>query len=60
MQKEPTDRLTIRDILEHPWLQKYHKSNLPEMRRRSRDLSSSIFKMYSTCDDNSNLNINSK
>ena len=52
----------MRDILEHPWLKKY-RSNIPEMpeiRKRSRDNVSSIFKMYSTCDEISKDNPNNK
>jgi len=56
LQKDPSKRFSIKEVLEHPWIQKYHGTNLPEIRRKSRDSTSSIFKMYSTCDETSNLN----
>ena len=53
LHKNPEKRLTINEILEHPWIQKYHKTNLPELRKKNKDKVGSIFKMYSTCDDQS-------
>jgi serine/threonine protein kinase len=52
MQKNPNDRISINEILEHPWIQKYHKTKLPELRKKNKDKIGSIFKMYSTCDEN--------
>lgn len=52
MEKDPANRLTINEILEHPWIQKYHKTNLPELRKKNKGKVGSIFKMYSTCDEN--------
>jgi hypothetical protein len=43
--------MSIKEVLEHPWIQKYNKSNLPEMRRKSHDLSTSLFKIYTTTDE---------
>ena len=46
-----TKRMTIKEVLEHSWIQKHNKSNISEMRRKSRDIHASIFKIYSTADD---------
>lgn len=58
LHKEPEKRLSIKEVLEHPWIQKYHKTNLPEIRKKSNNIGS-LFKMYTTCEEtiNSNRNI---
>jgi hypothetical protein len=43
--------MSIKEVLEHPWIQKYNKSNLPEMRRKSHDANSSVFKMYTSANE---------
>jgi hypothetical protein len=42
--KQAYKRMTIKECLEHPWFAKINVTNLPELRRQSRDGSS--FKMY--------------
>jgi hypothetical protein len=44
--------MSIKEVLEHPWIQKHNKSKLPEMRRKSHDLSGSLFKIYTTTEEN--------
>lgn len=51
LQKEPNKRMSMKDVLEHPWIQKFNKTKLPEMRRKSRDLNASTFKMYTITDE---------
>jgi hypothetical protein len=44
--------MTISQVLEHPWFQKFNKSKLPEIRRKSKDFfNGSTFKIYTTTDD---------
>lgn len=50
LQKEPTKRMTIKDALEHPWIQKHSKSNLPEIRRQSKEIKKSDFTIYSSAE----------
>lgn len=54
MEKDPKKRITIKELLEHPWLQIYHKSNYAEIRQKSRILNESIFEVYSTFDEENN------
>jgi hypothetical protein len=41
--------MTIKEILEHPWFAKINMTNLPELRRQSKD--GSQFKMYTITED---------
>ena len=50
LQKDPSKRLTIKEVLEHPWIQKYNKSKLPELRKKTDSNSGSMFKIYTTTD----------
>lgn len=43
--------MSIKEVLEHPWIQKYNKTKLPEMRRKSKEMPGSAFVIYSTSDD---------
>jgi hypothetical protein len=46
--------MTIKEVLEHQWIQKYNKSKLPEIRRKSRDMSGAdAFHIYASTDENS-------
>ena len=38
--------MTIKEVLEHNWIQKYSKSNLTQMRRKS--VNGCDFKVFST------------
>jgi hypothetical protein len=51
LQKDPSKRMTIKEVLEHPWIQKFNKTKLPEMRRQSKDDKASNFKIYTTTDE---------
>jgi hypothetical protein len=42
--------MSIKEVLEHPWIQKYNKTVLPELRKKSKDQNYSNFKLY-TCTD---------
>jgi Ca2+-binding EF-hand superfamily protein len=55
LQKDFTKRMDIRQVLEHPWIQKYNKSSMPEIRRKSRDYNGSNFQIYSSTDENETL-----
>jgi len=50
LQKDPAKRMDIKQVLEHPWIQKYNKTSLPEQRRKSKDVQSSSFKLYTATD----------
>ena len=40
LNKNPKKRMVIKEVLEHPWIQKYNKnSKLFEVRRKSKDFS---------------------
>jgi hypothetical protein len=43
--------MNIKELLEHSWIQKYNKSSMPDIRRKSKELKYSSFKLYSTIDD---------
>jgi serine/threonine protein kinase len=47
LSKNPAKRMTIKELLEHPWFAKINKTDLPELRRKSRDNNHSMFKIYS-------------
>jgi serine/threonine protein kinase len=51
LQKDPSRRITIKQVLEHSWIQKYSKTILPEIRKKCKDLLYSTFKIYTTTDD---------
>ena len=52
MVKEAEKRYSIKELLDHPWIQKYQKINLKEKRRTG--LNESIFEIYSKYDETSN------
>jgi serine/threonine protein kinase len=47
LQKDPTKRLSIKQVLEHNWIKKNNKT-LPEIRKKSREILYSTFKIYTT------------
>jgi len=51
LQKDPMKRMEIKEALEHPWIQKFNKTTLPEQRRKSKEVQSSNFKLYTTTDE---------
>jgi hypothetical protein len=55
LQKDPSKRMVIKEVLEHPWMQKHVNSNLMEIRRQSRDVTGSNFKLYSMAEETSDL-----
>ena len=48
--------MTIKEVLEHPWIQKYNKTSLPEQRKKSKDVHHSAFKLYASTDEMLNEN----
>jgi len=45
--------MDIKQVLEHPWIQKMTKAKITEQRRNSKDQSVSTFKIYtSVCEEN--------
>lgn len=46
LKKDPTKRMTLKQALEHQWIQKFNQK-AHELRRNSKDLSGS-FKLYAT------------
>jgi len=51
LQKDPNKRMEIRQTLEHPWIQKFNKTSLPEQRRKSKEIHSFNFKLYTVTDE---------
>lgn len=50
--KDPAKRMSIKEVLEHSWIQKYAKTNLTEKRRGSKDIThSSNFELYIKSED---------
>jgi len=43
--------MTIKELLQHPWIQKYNKSNLPNLRKQGLGDSISPFKIYTISED---------
>ena len=44
--------MDIKQALEHPWIQKYNKSPMPELRKKSREnTKESNFKLYAAIDE---------
>ena len=41
----------INEVLEHPWIQKFNKTTLPELRKKSKDQNMSSFKLYASTDE---------
>lgn len=52
LNKDPKKRPDIKTILEDTWITKYNKSSLPEKRRKSKELKTSDFEIYSSFDEN--------
>ena len=51
LEKDPKKRMTIKQVLEHPWLQKFQSINQTEIfsKRKNKDLTGGEeFKIYST------------
>jgi len=48
LNKDPKKRMFIKDVLEHPWIQKQTKNKMTEIRRNSKDKSASTFQMYTS------------
>ena len=51
LEKDPKKRMTIKQVLEHPWLQKFESSHQSEIfnKRKNKDLhGGEEFKIYST------------
>ena len=51
LQKDPNKRMLIKECVDHPWIQKFNKSNLTDLRRQSKDIKVSTFKMYTITDE---------
>ena len=47
LQKNPDNRMTIKQILEHEWIKKYY-TKVTEERKKSVDLTGSSFKLYAS------------
>ena len=54
LQKDPSKRMAIKECIEHQWIQKYHKSGINELRKQSKSLNSSTFKIYTTVTEEKN------
>jgi len=48
LNKDPKKRMFIKDVLEHPWIQKQTKNKMTEIRRNSKDKNTSTFQMYTS------------
>ena len=46
LQKDPNKRMTIKEVLEHSWIQKYCKSNVTELRKNTDNICD--FKVFSS------------
>jgi len=51
LNKDPKKRMLIKDILEHPWIQKQTKNKMAEVRRSSKDKNLSTFQIYTTVEE---------
>lgn len=51
LQKDPSKRPSIKNVLEDPWLKKYNATKIIEKRRKSRELSTCDFQVYTTFDE---------
>lgn len=49
LQKDPSKRMTIQDILEHQWIEKYSKTGLPSLRKKK---NGNTFSNYASIDEN--------
>ena len=43
--------MVIKDVLDHPWLQRFNKNKIAEQRRNSKDSKVSAFKLYATINE---------
>jgi hypothetical protein len=43
--------MNIKEVLEHPWIQKFNKSPMPDIRRKSKELKYSSFKLYTMIEE---------
>lgn len=51
LQKDPAKRFTIKQVLEHPWIQNNTRNDLPEIRRKSNVVKTFSFQLYSSSDN---------
>ena len=49
LQKDPSKRMSLQEVLEHKWIEKYSQTNLPEKRKNKYGYT---FSMYASVDEN--------
>jgi serine/threonine protein kinase len=52
LDKDASKRMSIKECCDHPWIQKFHQSNIADIRKANKDNKVSTFKMYSTTEEN--------
>jgi serine/threonine protein kinase len=61
LNKDPNKRMQIKEVLDHPWLQRFNKTKIAEQRRGSKDVKTSHFKLYAaTISEDVNITEESK
>jgi len=51
LSKDPAKRMTVKELLEHPWTAKYTKGRVGELRNNSKEKNVSTFKLYATIEE---------
>lgn len=51
LSKDPSKRMTIKEVLDHSWIQKFTKNKVTDLRRGSKDINASHFKIYAVIED---------
>jgi serine/threonine protein kinase len=51
LNKDPSKRMTIKEVLDHSWIQKFTKNKVADMRRISKNSNNSNFSIYTTTNE---------
>jgi len=51
LNKDPKKRMEIKQLLEHPWIQKFQKNSILDLRRNSKDTNVNVFKFYTSIEE---------
>ena len=51
LSKDPNKRMTIKEVLDHSWIQKFTKNKVADLRRISNEAQTSNFSFYTTIED---------
>ena len=51
LNKDPSKRMTIKEVLDHSWIQKFTKNKVADLRRITKNSNDSNFSIYTTINE---------